>query len=208
MTVLSDQVRVPAPRRSSGASRIRLPLADMLGESVLTCRLPAFRATRSSCVHLDGVTISVYPRLRAVQPSTPIRFAVGGSVGPRSQTWMVVSGTTDSDVFLGLEERTRTMRLSQRRVSWRLEYTSEWARRPATAPLTTHPVLRCLRVHAQLLGELDYRSTLPPNSRSSSPTIATARSWTSTGYFFVVAMPLILSRTNGLQEPRGSPLRD
>jgi hypothetical protein len=29
---------------------------------------------------------------------------------------------------------------------------------------------------------------------------------TSTGYFFVAAIPLILSRTNGLQEPRGGPV--
>jgi hypothetical protein len=75
------------------------------------------------------MTISVYPRPQAVQPGTPIRFAVGGSAGPRSQTWTVVSATTDRDVFLGLGERARIMRLSQRRAGWRLEYTPGWARR-------------------------------------------------------------------------------
>jgi hypothetical protein len=41
-----------------------------------------------------------------------------------------------------------------------------------------------------------------PSSRFSSPTITTARSRTSTGYFLAAAIPLILSRTNGLQRTR------
>jgi hypothetical protein len=73
--------------------------------------------------------ISAFPRPQAVQPGTPIRFAVGGPAGPRSQTWTVVSGTTDSDVFLGPDEATRIMRLSRRRSNWQLEYTLDAVRR-------------------------------------------------------------------------------
>lgn len=75
------------------------------------------------------MTISAFPRPQAVQPGTPIRFAVGSPAGPRSQTWTVASGTTDGEVFVGPDESSTLMRLSSRRSSWRLEYTPDAARR-------------------------------------------------------------------------------
>jgi hypothetical protein len=74
------------------------------------------------------MTTSVYPRPRAVQPGTPIRFAVGSPTGPRSQVWAVASDPRSSDVYLGPDEPLPAMRLSQHRGFWRLEYTPEFAR--------------------------------------------------------------------------------
>ena len=74
------------------------------------------------------MTISAFPRPQAAAPGIPIRFAVGGPAGRRSQVWTVASGTSDNDVFIGPGGSSRVMRLSQRRANWQLEYTSDAVR--------------------------------------------------------------------------------
>jgi hypothetical protein len=74
------------------------------------------------------MTISANPQPQAVQPGTPIRFAVAGPSGGCSRTWAVISGTSEAELFLGTGGG-GVLRMYRRRDGWRLEYTPEHARR-------------------------------------------------------------------------------
>lgn len=62
------------------------------------------------------------PPTQAVAPGVPMRFAVGAAGGRRSQVWSVCCAVGRPDVLIGIGTDEPSLRLSQRRGGWRLEY--------------------------------------------------------------------------------------
>ena len=70
-----------------------------------------------------------FPSPQRREPGGSIRWAVGASDGPRSQSWSLFGSTNDDDVYLGPRSQTGAIKLSLHRSGrWRMAWTEKYAK--------------------------------------------------------------------------------